>query len=39
MMNETVQWPDENNKDETKITWAESSQEMTETTCEHRMSR
>ena len=38
MMRETVQRPDDNNTDETKTTWAESGQEMTETTCEHRMS-
>ena len=38
MMKETVQRPDDNNTYETKSTWAESCQEMTETTCKHRMS-
>ena len=38
MMFATVQRPDDNNMDETKITWAEMCQEMTETTCEHRKS-
>ena len=37
-MKETVQRPDDNNTYETKTTWAESCQEMTETTCKHRMS-
>ena len=37
MMIATVQRPDDNNMDETKTTWAETFQEMTETTCEHRM--
>ena len=32
MMFATVQRPDDNNMDETKITWAEMCQEMTETT-------
>ena len=38
MMIATVQRPDDNNVDETKTTWAEMCQEMTETTCEHRKS-
>ena len=38
MMIATVQRPDDNNMHETKTTWAETCQEMTETTCEHRMS-
>ena len=38
MMNEAVQRPDDNNTDETKTSWAESCQQMTETTCEHRLS-
>ena len=36
MMIATVQRPDDNNMDETKTTWAEMCQDMTETTCEHR---
>ena len=39
MMIATVQKPDDKNMDETKTTWAETCQEMTETTCEHRMSK
>ena len=39
MMIATVQRPDDNNMDETKTTWAEMCQEMTETTCEQRKSR
>ena len=38
MMIATVQRPDDNNMDETKTTWAEMCQEMTETTYEHRKS-
>ena len=38
MMSEAVQRPDDNNTDETKTTWAESYQEMTKTTCAHRLS-
>ena len=38
MMIATMQRPDYNNMDETKSTWAEICQEMTETTCEHRKS-
>ena len=38
MMIATVQRPDDNNLDQTKTTWAETCQEMTETWCEHRMS-
>ena len=38
MMIATVQRPDDNNTDETKISWAETCQEMTETTCDHRIS-
>ena len=37
-MSEAVQSPYDNNTDGTKTTWAELCQEMTETTCEHRLS-
>ena len=38
MMSETFQRTDDINMDEIKITWAELCQEMTEKTCEHRLS-
>ena len=38
MLSEAIQRPDVKNTDQTKTTWAELCQEMTKTTCEHRMS-
>ena len=38
MMSKTVQRPDDNNTDETKTSWNEQCQEITETTCQHRLS-